>query len=320
MRSQNNSTGVVDKESWEYGIMICWHCKQEVNEDVEFCPYCGRKLSDDHNQPDNTDDHNQPDSTDDHSKPDNTDDHKKPDIKKETTEPKGNAKNTDQNKNTSNNNSSEKAGRVTKNRLPIIGVVGVILAVFLLKDSIFNSNNPETLHTHEWEEATCTLPRTCRTCGATEGYALGHDWLEATYDSPQTCSRCAAKKGHVKGYVPSSELLQGETGEAIDLENYQVHPYLFENELINCRWIDFGVSINNVNGEFFGSHGVWIRSDGEWKRIGSFYIEEVDKVYEDTFELDPPCNIDAILSMPDFESSDGDSWDSTFYLYGAQVE
>ena len=313
MRSQNNSTGGVDKESWEYGIMICWHCKQEVNEDVEFCPYCGRKLSDDPNQAD---------------------------IKKETTEPKENAKNTDQNKNTSNNNSSpnentkntnqnkntsnnnssEKAGRVTKNRLPIIGVVGVILAVFLLKDSIFNSNNPETLHTHEWEEATCTLPRTCRTCGATEGYALGHDWLEATYDSPQTCSRCAAKKGHVKGYVPSSELLQGETGEAIDLENYQVHPYLFENELINCRWIDFGVSINNVNGEFFGSHGVWIRSDGEWKRIGSFYIEEVDKVYEDTFELDPPCNIDAILSMPDFESSDGDSWDSTFYLYGAQVE
>jgi hypothetical protein len=28
---------------------------------------------------------------------------------------------------------------------------------------------------HVWNEATCTVPKTCSECGATEGEALGHD-------------------------------------------------------------------------------------------------------------------------------------------------
>lgn len=27
---------------------------------------------------------------------------------------------------------------------------------------------------HQWEEATCTTPKTCTQCGETEGEALGH--------------------------------------------------------------------------------------------------------------------------------------------------
>ena len=38
--------------------------------------------------------------------------------------------------------------------------------------------NP-TPHIHDWVEATCTEPKTCSVCGATEGDPLGHNWAEA---------------------------------------------------------------------------------------------------------------------------------------------
>ena len=50
-------------------------------------------------------------------------------------------------------------------------------------------------HVHEWVEATCTAPKTCKTCGETEGEALGHDWKEATTEAPKTCTRCGATEG-----------------------------------------------------------------------------------------------------------------------------
>ena len=43
---------------------------------------------------------------------------------------------------------------------------------------------------HQWEEATCTTPKTCTQCGETEGEALGHTWTDATCTDPSTCTRC----------------------------------------------------------------------------------------------------------------------------------
>lgn len=50
---------------------------------------------------------------------------------------------------------------------------------------------------HTWVEATCTEPKTCSVCGATEGEALGHEWLENTpnYQQAKTCSRCGETEG-----------------------------------------------------------------------------------------------------------------------------
>ncbi|MBO4901437.1 MAG: WG repeat-containing protein [Lachnospiraceae bacterium] len=55
-------------------------------------------------------------------------------------------------------------------------------------------------HEHEWEEATCDKPKTCKTCGETEGEALGHDIIEATCEEPMTCRRCGKKKGQALGH------------------------------------------------------------------------------------------------------------------------
>ena len=48
---------------------------------------------------------------------------------------------------------------------------------------------------HEWNEATCTTPRTCSLCQEIEGEALGHDWKDATCEAPKTCENCGETKG-----------------------------------------------------------------------------------------------------------------------------
>ena len=55
---------------------------------------------------------------------------------------------------------------------------------------------------HEWQEATCTEPRTCSKCGKTEGKALGHKWQEATCTSPKTCSVCGQTSGNKLEHTP----------------------------------------------------------------------------------------------------------------------
>ncbi|MBS4960265.1 MAG: hypothetical protein KHZ62_05550 [Clostridiales bacterium] len=51
------------------------------------------------------------------------------------------------------------------------------------------------MHTHTWEDATCTAPKTCSECGETEGEPLGHTWQEATCSEPKTCSLCGETEG-----------------------------------------------------------------------------------------------------------------------------
>ena len=68
-----------------------------------------------------------------------------------------------------------------------------------------------TVHTHSWKDATCTVPKTCATCGATEGQANGHNWKEATYTAPKTCTNC--------------HTTEGGTLEKPGKENYHGHVY-----------------------------------------------------------------------------------------------
>ncbi len=53
---------------------------------------------------------------------------------------------------------------------------------------------------HTWEDATCTKPKTCSVCGETEGEALGHTWVDATCTEPKTCSVCGETEGEALGH------------------------------------------------------------------------------------------------------------------------
>lgn len=59
---------------------------------------------------------------------------------------------------------------------------------------------PQLFCTHKlWANATCTSPRTCKSCGKTEGEPLGHEWEEATCTVPKTCQRCGKTEGNPLG-------------------------------------------------------------------------------------------------------------------------
>ena len=46
---------------------------------------------------------------------------------------------------------------------------------------------------HDWADATCTVPKTCRTCDATEGNALGHTYGEYVSNNDATCTADGTK-------------------------------------------------------------------------------------------------------------------------------
>ncbi|MBR2936928.1 MAG: hypothetical protein IKB80_00310 [Oscillospiraceae bacterium] len=53
---------------------------------------------------------------------------------------------------------------------------------------------------HTYKDATCTTPKTCNECGATEGKANGHSWKNATCTVPKTCSTCGTTEGSAAGH------------------------------------------------------------------------------------------------------------------------
>ena len=63
---------------------------------------------------------------------------------------------------------------------------------------------------HVWVDATCTAPKTCTHCGATEGKALGHNFL------PTVCTRCGMEAGSQKQETPAETkpAVQGPEAEA----------------------------------------------------------------------------------------------------------
>lgn len=54
---------------------------------------------------------------------------------------------------------------------------------------------------HSFSDATCTKPKTCTKCGATEGSALGHKFSAATCAAPKTCSVCKVTEGTVAAHT-----------------------------------------------------------------------------------------------------------------------
>ncbi|MBQ4563175.1 MAG: leucine-rich repeat protein [Lachnospiraceae bacterium] len=58
----------------------------------------------------------------------------------------------------------------------------------------------EAPHYHDWKPANCTSPKTCQTCGQTEGTVSGHNWKDATCTVAKTCSTCGITEGNAAGH------------------------------------------------------------------------------------------------------------------------
>lgn len=60
---------------------------------------------------------------------------------------------------------------------------------------------PPAACNHSWKDATCTEPKTCKTCGATNGKAVGHNWKDATCTDPKKCKTCGKTEGNTLSHV-----------------------------------------------------------------------------------------------------------------------
>ena len=109
-------------------------------------------------------------------------------------------------------NNTKKGGVNQDNKKRIVVAVAAFLVLLiglggLNKNSSTSGNSspepqtttssPSIFHSHEWTEATCTSPKTCKECGATQGDPLGHDFSMATCSKPMVCSRCGVERGAV---------------------------------------------------------------------------------------------------------------------------
>ena len=82
---------------------------------------------------------------------------------------------------------------------------------------------PEHTHDHEWDDATCTAPKTCKICGTTEGEVLEHNFIDGN------CTYCQKVGGEIK----------------ITLDNWDEYFEVYE-------WVDWSLNAFGEPTEFFG--------------------------------------------------------------------
>lgn len=100
---------------------------------------------------------------------------------------------------------------------------------------------------HDFREANCTSPRTCKNCGDTEGEALGHKWKDATLTEPKTCELCEETEG-ASLYYPNTDR---ETETEIDTEptaptiaaNKVEHIHNYNASIVNPTCIAEGYTV-----------------------------------------------------------------------------
>ena len=87
---------------------------------------------------------------------------------------------------------------------------------------------------HEWVAASCTAPRHCPLCGATEGGPLAHTWTAATCTAPKTCAVCGVTEGDPLGHTPGD----WERADSAVLGGKEVRKCTVCNEILETRVAD----------------------------------------------------------------------------------
>ncbi len=75
---------------------------------------------------------------------------------------------------------------------------------------------PISQKSHSWESATCTTPRKCKNCGATDGSEKGH-----SYSSEGTCYRCGQSDPMVQSTLSKCSLIMPSVPQTIHYKNYK---------------------------------------------------------------------------------------------------
>ena len=152
-------------------------------------------------------------------------------------------------------------------------------------------------------DATCTEPKTCTVCGATEGEALGHSMSDATCTEPKTCTVCGATEGEALGHWFTSSVTTKPTCEEEGVcayfcvngcgagytESIEATGHNVENGTCTVCGTVFSTPVEDCNGEDCVLHGFVDLKADEWYHDGIHYGVEkglFQGMSEDTFEPD----------------------------------
>ena len=86
--------------------------------------------------------------------------------------------------------------------IAIIATVGiVVVGLIVLLTLIKPSDDSNSSCNHQWIEADCLYPKTCRICQKTTGDAKGHSFVNATCTEPKICQNCNKTDGKALGHT-----------------------------------------------------------------------------------------------------------------------
>jgi len=107
---------------------------------------------------------------------------------------------------------------------------------------------------HSWQEATCETAKVCSTCALVEGTPLGHDWAEATCETAKTCSRCLLTEGDPLGHTYSpwemgEETMTRSCSNCNEEESAAADWNVYISNLLEGRWICHMISLGDMEME-----------------------------------------------------------------------
>lgn len=138
-----------------------------------------------------------------------------------------------------------------------------------------DATNGEELGDHVWIDASCDKPKHCEICGITEGETLEHNWAMPTCTTPKTCMVCGATEGEALGHEMTEANYQtpatckncGYTESETQTPDAVLHDLHITNAEMNIRY-DYTTSCrDNPEEKTIGkltlsSHEVFESADG----------------------------------------------------------
>lgn len=162
---------------------------------------------------------------------------------------------------------------------------------------------------HRWRQADCTEPKTCSRCGLTEGSALGHNWQPATYEAPKTCSRCGETEGDPLGYIKAVEFA---SSEPFSWKGSNVHKFVFGQSVKGCTDFSLYYKPTFNSGCYVSEWQLLIQdTSGNWHDDYTFTLNETD--YMHPIRLSAKLNIQAVAVVPMIQGNY--SWRSSTGVY-----
>ena len=166
---------------------------------------------------------------------------------------------------------------------------------------------------HDFEDATCALPKTCKICGATEGTTLEHQWGLRTVESAKTCSVCGETEGEPIS-VTTLELNTKSGDSDIFVFGNGYVSYAWDNEYNNVYLSIYDNSNNLIESRHYSYDGESSAVDLKCDRINNeLYLCILGMVLDDDTDIGASDNNSAIIGPNGETIWSSENWSTDYH-------